>query len=193
EAFLKVYGRFEELVSQRFPGSHLLLENRSGTTYRGGEFIVSGPGSLEELCACIAEQELRLRLALDLPQVFTAVGGGQEMTASKIRTTLESLHPCRKFIKSIHIWGKRRSASGRLVSHIGNLDTYFGGNATMKWAFLESLFDLLNDSHPRYVVPEVNSGSADVEAIVYDLLDVGFEFVTPDHQRMYPDVRKPLS
>ena len=60
--------------------------------------------------------------------------------------------------------------------HVGNLDSYFEGNKTMKQPFLEGLYDLINDGITRYFVPDVNSGGQDVASIVRDLISVGFSF-----------------
>jgi hypothetical protein len=87
-----------------------------------------------------------------------------------------TLKSCRKRIRSIHLWGKRRAENGRLGVHIGNLDTYFEGNKAMKRLFLGGLHDLMNDGLKRYFVPEVNSGDQGVSSIVNDLISVGFSF-----------------
>ena len=42
--------------------------------------------------------------------------------------------------------------------------------------YLTSLYELLDDGIPRYLVPEVLSSQADFVSIITDLLDIGFTF-----------------
>jgi hypothetical protein len=175
--FLDRYLLFEEELMARFPDIRILLENRSGTIYPRGRFVVSTPENILALTALQAFQDSQLGLTLDLPQLLTAVGGPDKLNETDISIALETLRPCRNRIHGLHLWGKKRSIKGRWVAHAGDLDTYFDNDSKKKDAFLKSLRKLLDDGVPRYFVPEVNSSDDDVASIVTDLINAGFEFV----------------
>jgi hypothetical protein len=174
--FLGVYALFESELTRQFPEVNILLENRCGTIYPRGRFLVSTSQDIAELVALRTFQSLRLGFALDLPQLLTAVGGPDKLRASQISEVIKSLEPCRGRIRGLHLWGKKRSAKGRWVAHAGNLDTYFDNDIIKKRVFLDSLRELLSDGVPRYFLPEVNSSDDHLAAIVADLADAGFHF-----------------
>ena len=72
-------------------------------------------------------------------------------------------------IKGIHIWGKKKSETGRWVAHCGNFDTYFNGNKENKKIFIDGIINVCNDGQKRFFVPEVNSGAEDLRCILDDL------------------------
>lgn len=174
EGFLDRYAVFEQRLRAHFPETEVLLENRSGTVYRGGRFLISDGDALLELCQTVSSRGLDLGIALDVPQLLTTLGGPQKLSAGQVAEALLRLEPCRDRIKGLHLWGKKKSATGRTVSHAGTLDTYFEGDADKKEALLEGMRRLLDDGIPRLFVPEVNSSDADLAAIVADLKEVGF-------------------
>ena len=128
------------------------------------------------LSELIRERKLSLRIVLDIPQLLTAHSINNK-TEDKLIKALGNLKKCAGNIESIHIWGKKTSKNGRMVSHAGDLNTYFFNSNSFKKIFLEHIFKLFNDKKVRYFVPEVNSSTNDLESIVTDLINSGFKFV----------------
>ena len=180
EQFLLNYSRFENRLRSHCPGCDVLLENRSGTRYSGGSFLISSPEDVARLATQAAGDGLELGIALDAPQLLTSLGGPQEMSAGQITRALADLQPVRRRIRGIHLWGKKRNSRGWFTPHIGSLDDYFDEDQEKKEAFLEGLKTLLDDDAPRLFVPEVNSSNDDLASIVKDLLARGFEFHAKD-------------
>jgi hypothetical protein len=172
--FLDSYTGFEEALGEIFSDTKIFIENRCGSMYRGGRFLVSRLESIAALCEAIGKRGLKLRLVLDFPQLFTAYNlGPGKFTEEKIIKVIRSLGECRDYIAGIHLWGKKLNDKGRAIPHIGDLDSYFL-EARSKEVFLRELFDLLDDGRARFFVPEVNSGDEDLRRIVEDLVSVGF-------------------
>ncbi len=180
--FLGHYGIFESLILSLYPSVQVLIENRCGSTYSGGKFLISTYEDLEVLCQEIETRNLKLGIALDIPQLFTAMGGVERLTETSMQEALSRLAPYRHHIKGIHIWGKRDTEKRKRVAHIGNLDTYFGGDTDSKHCFLSHLHELLDDDVPRFFVPEVNSNDEDLASIVVDLVGAGFVFLSAAEQ-----------
>lgn len=174
--FLNRYEIFEEKIRTKWPLTKILIENRSGTIYRGGKFLISRGKDLLSLVEEISENNLSLKIALDFPQLFSAYGGPQNLESEGIGYILHRLSIIRSQIAGIHLWGKRRSASGRFISHNGDLNSYFENDAKMKEVFLTGIYNLFDDNKYRFFVPEVNSSSEDLHSIVHDLELAGFEF-----------------
>ena len=180
DSFSEFTGRykvFENEVLTLYPGVDILIENRFGSQYRGGKFILASAEDFKDLAETIESNGLKLRIILDVPQLFTRYFGPRQKTADKIKEIFHQLKDWSGYIKGIHIWGKRRNDDGRWISHSGNLDTYFDNDKKIKSVFLEELFNLLDDGKTRYSVPEVNSSDEDLESIVNDLRQVGFKFI----------------
>lgn len=176
--FCETYGLFEAGILSLYPDTELLIENRFGTRYRTGKFLISSYDDVARLASYLDKTDLRLKIVLDLPQIISRMGDVRELSINRLEEMFAGLRQCRGRIGSIHLWGKRRTDTGRMAVRVGNLDTYFQGNDRMKQAFLEGLFNLFDDGIPRYFVPEVNSGNSDVASIVEDLLSAGFTFRT---------------
>jgi hypothetical protein len=177
--FIEIYKVFEDKILSLNPDTHIVIENRFGSHYRGGTFLLSRNRELNELAESIESSSCNLRMILDVPQLFTRHFGPQTITSDNIVSTLAPLQNCRAYIMGLHLWGKKRSDSGRWVAHAGNLNTYFDGDASLKTVFLDELAHLFNDSIKRYFVPEVNSSDSDLKSIIDDLQSVGFHFVEP--------------
>ncbi len=173
EGFIKAYTSFEEKIKERYPEVEILVENRCGSVYSGGRFIVSKVQEVEALCDAIAHKGLELRIAYDIPQIYTAHNA---MTEEVYIELLEKTKPFRGYIGGVHLWGKKLSESGRRVAHCGNLDTYFG-DAKIKEHFLKSFKDCFDDDMVRKMVLEVNSGNEDLLSIIKDLKNVDINFV----------------
>ncbi len=58
---------------------------------------------------------------------------------NKYFSLIETISEYRKNIKVIHIWGKKKSESGRWVVHPGNMDTYFANNDDNKSSFIKGI------------------------------------------------------
>lgn len=174
--FVEIYEIFEKKILESFPNVEILIEHRSGTIYKGGNFLISTYENLVELKKIILEKQLKLRFVLDFPQLFTSyhLSTGR-FTEENIKSIIYSCEDFKTFVKSIHLWGKKYYGK-RLISHMGNLDTYFG-NKELKNTFLSAIFNLLNDGKRRYFVPEVNSTDEDLNLIIKDLKDIGFKFI----------------
>ena len=175
DKFMSNYKIFKECVSRYFPDVLVLIENRCGTRYSGGKFIVSKIEQITELSNLIDENKSDLRITLDLPQLFTA----HNVTTEKMdlmNELFDKVKIIKHNISGIHLWGKRKSETGRRVSHVGDLNSYFMNDMDFKEAFLKKMYSTFSDGTERYFVPEVNSSSEDLISIVNDLIRIGFEF-----------------
>lgn len=168
DSFLTIYKVFEELILTEFSQTKILIENRSGSRYRGGTFIITKGEHLRELCELITKKKLNLRIALDPPQLLTSYGGPQNLNPNRLEIVLNRQNPLQSMTESIHLWGKKKSAKGRNNSHQGDLNTYFD-DSEKKAVFLKWLHNFLNDGNDRFFVPEVNSSDEDLRSIVDDL------------------------
>jgi len=107
--------------------------------------------------------------------LITSYGGPNRLTSSELYTLLNRVNKIKQLVKSIHLWGKRKSASGRITAHVGNLDTYFEDDRK-KQIFLDWFASFVNDGKIRYFVPEVNSSDEDLWSIIKDLENSGVKF-----------------
>ena len=173
--FLEIYREFESKILSIFPLTTILLENRTGSVYKGGKFIITNGDDLRELCELISLNKLQLRLALDSPQLLTSCGGPQNLNPMSLSNILNRQNAIQGMTKGIHLWGKRKNAKGRTVSHAGDLNSYFE-NQEKKEIFLQWLNQFLGDGIKRYFVPEVNSSEDDLSSIIHDLENIGIKF-----------------
>lgn len=173
--FIEIYKVFEVIIRERYPQVHIHLENRCGSLYRNGKFMVSKISQIKELCQYVETENLALEVALDIPQLYTA----HQVTPNKsqdITLLLDSLHDVRQHIGGVHIWGKTLSGNKR-IAHCGNLNTYFNYDESLKAAFLSSLHQLFDDNQVRNLVLEVNSQNEDLLSIIKDLKSAGFIYI----------------
>ena len=173
--FVKRYKIFESKILNRFPNVQILIENRCGAIYKGGKFILSKIDSILELSNIIDQEKLHLRFALDIPQLYTAHNCTNEKEKLYYEL-LKKLESIRHNIAGVHLWGKRKSITGRKVAHCGDLNSYFDGRNDIVDRFLLEFKNLFSDSIVRKLVLEVNSGNEDLESIIGDLLKVGIIF-----------------
>ena len=180
--FLDTYAVFERAILAAFPNTMIVLENRCGTLYRfagqpaHGPFLVATADQVVDLCVNLARTPLKLGIALDIPQIFSAhLATPATMTPAFVRSALAPLHAIRHRIYGVHLWGKRVVGGRFKQPHQGNLDTYLGHEPGLKSLFLRELHDLLNDGQRRYFLAETMS-DADSVAIVTDLAGAGFTF-----------------
>ena len=162
---------FERKIHETYPDVIIVIENRAGSVYHGGRFLVGKAKEIVALCDLIKSEALNLGIVLDFPQLLTAENIDPfKFKTEKYQSAIQAIAEHRDLIKGIHIWGKKKSATGRWVAHAGNFDTYFGGDDAVKEIFLSGIREICNDGLPWFFVPEVNSGSSDLEAIIQDLV-----------------------
>ena len=172
EEFAERYLVFEHRIHTAYPDTTIVIENRSGAVYHGGKFLVRKAKEIAALGEVIRQHGLKLGIVLDFPQLLTAEGiDTLKFNAEKYQAAIDSIIPYRDLIKGIHVWGKKKSATGRWVAHAGNFDTYFGDNQEVKTLFVSGIEQICNDGKKRFLVPEVNSGASDLDAIMRDLFD----------------------
>lgn len=170
DLFLERYKFFENRIHEVYPETTIVIENRSGAIYKGGKFIVSKAKEIAELCQKIEENNINLGVVLDFPQLITAENiDTLKFNEDKYFKAINDIAKYREIIKGIHIWGKKKSESGRWVAHAGNLDTYFGDNQNNKSAFINGIMCVCDDSIQRFLVPEVNTGADDLACIINDI------------------------
>lgn len=170
EEFAERFRLFETKVHAVYPEPIIVIENRAGSVYHGGKFLVGKAKEIAALCETIEKFDLKLGIVLDFPQLLTAENiDPSKFNADKYIAAVNTIYPYRHLIKGIHIWGKKKSTTGRWVAHAGNFDTYFGENNTTKAVFLSGIQRICDDGNPRFLVPEVNSGSEDLSAIMNSL------------------------
>ncbi len=171
EVFIKRYALFENRIHTAYPDTDIVIENRAGTIYHGGRFIIGKAKEIADLCEMIIETKTNLGVVLDFPQLLTAEHIKPEaFDVDKYNLAIDIIYPYQDVIKGIHIWGKKKSTSGRWVAHSGTLDTLFEDSAN-KEAFISGIRKICSDGKSRFLVPEVNSGEADLKAVVMDLLN----------------------
>jgi hypothetical protein len=177
EQFIDIYEVFHDKVSKEYPDTIIFLENRSGTRYTGGKFLLSTCNDVLDLCDIIKQKNVNLKIVLDYPQLFSAEKiSMDDIKLDKIIEFNSDLKQFKNIIGGFHMWGKRKSVKRRWVAHIGDFNTFFSNNLALKHTFLKSIHDTFNDDLSRYFIPEVNSREEDVHSIVLDLEKEGFFF-----------------
>lgn len=184
EEFLDIYEHFEEVINNIYPNTHILIENRFGSMYEA-EFLISQVNELRCLIEEVEKRKLKLKIALDLPQLLNAHGIFQNEVEEAMKEVLREVYRIRKYIGGIHLWG----STGR-KKHIGDLDTLFNTNKDKKSLFLDCIAKIFirEDVQDIYFVPEVNPNKWDdinakqevennIASIIKDLKLVGFEFL----------------
>lgn len=170
QEFAERYRTFEEEIHAVYPDVTIVIENRAGKRYHGGDFLVRKAKEIAALCVLIREEHLNLGIVLDFPQLLTGENiNPLKFNAEKYEAAIDALLPYRDLIKGIHVWGKRKNDSGKQLSHRGNFDTYFNNDKHVKALFLSGIQRICADDRQRFLVPEINSGEADLSAIIYDL------------------------
>lgn len=168
--FAERFRVFEEKIHDIYPNVNIVIENRAGTVYHGGRFLVGKAKEIVALCQLIKSEGLKLGVVLDFPQLLTAENiDPTKFKPEKYQAAILAISEHRDLIKGIHIWGKKKSATGRWVAHSGNFDTYFEDNHEVKKLFLSGIQQICCDSRYRFLVPEVNSGADDLFAIIQDI------------------------
>ena len=113
EEFIEIYKLFEERIKTIFSDTKILIENRSGTPYRKGKFLISMDTDIIELSRLIEKENLLLSIVLDIPQLLTAQSINKN-SKDKLIKTIENLKKCVANIEGINIWGKKVGRNGRI-------------------------------------------------------------------------------
>lgn len=175
--FFEIYSEFEKIIISKFPDVKILIENRNGTLYTGGKFLISNGESILNFLEELEETDNRLRLVLDYPQLFSAENKKMDnLNVDKIVEFNKKLKKYASYVAGFHLWGKRKSPKGRWAAHTGDLNSFFSNNKENKDKFLKSLVETFNDDIPRYFVPEVNSSEKDLHSIIKDLIEYDIIF-----------------
>lgn len=174
ESFIDRFCIFESIIHDRYPDTEILIENRCGSVYRGGRFLISKYPDVAALCDQICRLGLRLKIAYDIPQLYTA---HNSRTRREYAELIYRTKEIRSFIGGVHLWGKKRADGGRLISHCGDLTSYFSGDTETKAVFLDAFCDCFSDGCCRKMVLEVNSSNEDLSSIISDLCGAGVRFV----------------
>lgn len=173
DAFLDIYTVFEEAVLAHFPECRFVIENRSGTKHPHS-FLVSGIDSIVSLGHGLSARSLRLGIAFDLPQMFTAEYGSKHLIGVEGVSLLERLLPIREQIQTLHLWGRGEGGG----AHSGGLDGLFAVGGGAKEACLSVLKELCNGAAERHLVLEVANGD-DLASILRDLAQAGIVCAFP--------------
>lgn len=173
DGFVESYTVFEQMMAMVYPETEILIENRCGSIYRGGRFILSKHDDIQRLCERIETKNLKLKIAYDIPQIYTAHHAEEPYMYGRL---LDMAQPLRKHIGGVHLWGKRKYPTGRKVAHCGDLNSYFEYDDAKKRMFLSAFTRCFDDGVIRKMVLEVNSGNDDLLSIIKDLRHAGVEF-----------------
>ena len=186
ETFIERYATFEEEILNYFPSAIICIENRHNHPRKSnlGKFILSTNKDIIKLAKLISESHLKLRLVVDIPQLFSEHEQYENKLISEkgmIEKVLTPLRDIRDFIASTHIWGKTNRKP-----HNADLNIHFSNNQSVKNCFLHEICKLFDDGKARYFLPEVllrndeMSVEESIESIVNDLRKVGIKFVEPE-------------
>lgn len=177
DSFINRYHVFEGIIRKHYPDTEICLENRAGTIYRGGRFLISDIDNVCNAIEAFRECGLELKMVLDYPQLFTAEHYNLEcFPLDDFLRKHERLQSYKDSIRGIHIWGKYKNAAGRWVAHAGDLNSLFDGNYEVKDAILDMINGFYDDGQVRFFVPEVNSTPAHLLSIINDFLKHGMQF-----------------
>ena len=166
DTFLESYEVFEEAILALYPGCRIVLENRAGTKHTS-KFLMSDSDSILAMGQALQQTRLKLGIALDVPQMFTAAFGTRHLVGLDGVPLIERLMPIQDRIHTLHLWGRGEGGG----AHGGGLEGVFV-NTGGKKACLKALRNLISDGDSRYLVLEVRR-AADVAGIIQDLEEAG--------------------
>jgi hypothetical protein len=113
EQFSEIYRAFEDRMLWIYPDTEILIENRFGTRYKSGRFLISSYQDVGDLVFYLDKVGLRLGIVLDIPQLISQMGDVPHLSDGRLKDMFAALKFCRKRIRSIHLWGKRRAENRR--------------------------------------------------------------------------------
>ena len=182
DQFLKTFNVFYEKFNKKYPTTKILIENRFGTRYKGGKFLLSTCCDILEFCKVLKREKINLKIVLDYPQLFSAEINEDKLKMDDIKLEKEKiisfnleLKKYKALIGGLHMWGKIKNGNV-WTPHAGNFNTFFSNNKKLKKEFLSSVSSTFNDRIARYFVPEINSGQKDLHSIVADMESAKFIF-----------------
>jgi hypothetical protein len=188
--FLKIFRVFYDEFHEKHSATTIVIENRFGTRYKGGKFLLSKCCDILEFCKVLKREKINLKIVIDYPQLFSAevipskkkeenwMGANPSELLEKIIKFNLDLKKYKDVIGEFHMWGKLKNKDGKgWKPHAGNFDTFFSDNKVFKHEFLSSVFSTFNDDTPRYFVPEVISGIDDLRSIVAAMDKEHFIFI----------------
>ena len=201
DQFLDIFKVFYKKIKIKYPTTKIVIENRFGTRYPNGEFLLSKCSDVLKFCKTLSSQEnsdMDLKIVLDYPQLFSSetkidkktgnwMGLNPLQLVEKIIAFNQEIKKYKELIVGFHMWGKCKDKNGKWAPHQGNFDTFFSNDNKLKNMFLNSVFSTFNDDVERYFVPEVNSGERDLHSIVADMEKYGFTF---DDDRLSKAIKK---
>jgi hypothetical protein len=186
--FINIFKYFYDKFKEKYPTTKIVIENRFGTRYTGGKFLLSKCSDILEFCNVLSRNsDINLKIVLDYPQLFSSetkidkktsnwMGSNPLQLVKNIITFNQEIEKYKELIAGFHMWGKCKDKNGKWAPHQGNFDTFFSNNDKLKNMFLTSVFSTFNDGIERYFVPEVNSGENDLHSIIADMENAGFIF-----------------
>jgi len=195
DQFLDVFDVFFQKFINKYPITTILIENRFGTRYKGGRFLLSTCSDVLFFCKILSQSHIKLKIVLDYPQLFSAetekgktakhpFEPDSDQLFENIMSFNWKIKEYSELIGGFHMWGKLKNGN-RWTPHAGNFDTFFNNNKILKETFLNSVFTTFNDDKARYFVPEVNSGVSDFHSIVTDMEKAGFIFLSKNCYKFY--------
>jgi hypothetical protein len=190
DQFLDIFNVFYRKFKSKYPATTIVIENRFGTMYKGGNFLLSKCSDVLKFGEILSKSNINLKIVLDYPQLFSAerqlikygkdenwMGPNPFGLVEEIISFNHCLKNFKEVICGIHMWGKLKKGN-RWIPHAGDFDTFFSNNNCLKHDFLSSVFSTFNDSIVRYFVPEIHSGESDLHSIVADMEQAGFIFIS---------------
>ena len=166
--FLECYKYFESKINKRFKNTETQIENRTGSMYHGGKFILSSIDDFDLFTNAIEKGKVKLKIACDIPQIYTVYDNPDYVGI------LKDLKNYRDYIGGVHLWGKR---GVKRTAHHGDLNDYFINNKEIKDKFLKTFYNTFNDDTVRNLVLEVNSDASDLFSIIDDLENSKIKFI----------------
>jgi hypothetical protein len=145
-----IYSKFSiKKIKSKYPTTTIVMENRFGTRYKGGNFLLSTCSDVLDFCIKLVNSNLNLKIVLDYPQIFSSetdkkkkaenwMGIYPEELLEKVISFNENLILYREVIGGFHMWGKLKTGN-RWTPHAGNFDTFFSNENELKQKFLSSV------------------------------------------------------
>ena len=107
--FVDRFRIFENKIHEAYPDVIIVIENRAGSVYHGGRFLVGKAKEIVALCDLIKSEALNLGVVLDFPQLLTAENiDPLKFKTEKYQSAIQTIAEHRDLIKGIHIWGKKK-------------------------------------------------------------------------------------
>ena len=202
EQFLDIFKGFYNEFKKEYPSTTIVIENRFGTRYKGGKFLLSTRDDILKFCEILSDKnnsDIDLKIVLDYPQLFSSevkfdknvenwMGNNPKQLLDKIISFNLELEKYRELIGGFHMWGKLKT-DNKWKAHAGDLNTFFSHDDDLKHKFLSSVSSTFNDDIARYFVPEVISGVKHFHSIVEDM-DIEKYGFTFDDDRLSKAIKK---